>query len=112
MPESPPSQEGVEWRHQFFEALDLIDSEIDRRFNQPCMKEAAENFIGLCLCLSVSSASSERSFSALKRLKTWLRNVTQKRLTHLALMQVLLTILDRADILALIQKSINITPER
>lgn len=38
-----------------------------------------ENLIRLCLCLPISVALSERSFSALRRLKTWLRNtVTQK----------------------------------
>ena len=38
----------------------------------------------LRLSLHVSAALSERSFSALKRLKTWLRStLTQKRLTHM-----------------------------
>lgn len=42
------------------------------------------------LCtLPVTTASSERSFSALKRLKTWLRTtMTQERLTGLALLHV------------------------
>ena len=39
VPESRPLQEDVEWRSQFFEALDSIESELDRRFDQPGMKE-------------------------------------------------------------------------
>lgn len=30
------------WRRQFFEALDLVDSELSRRFDQPGMKVAAQ----------------------------------------------------------------------
>lgn len=48
-----------------------------------------EKLVQLCLCLPISVASSERSFSTLRRLKTWLRStMTQQRLTHLALMNV------------------------
>nr|CAH7737333.1 unnamed protein product [Callosobruchus chinensis] len=43
----------------------------------------------IILCLPVTVASAERSFSALKRLKSWLRsNMTQERLCGLALMHV------------------------
>jgi hypothetical protein len=43
----------------------------------------------LILCLPVSAASAERSFSSLRRLKTWTRStMTQKRTTHLALLFV------------------------
>ncbi|KAF3847158.1 hypothetical protein F7725_020186 [Dissostichus mawsoni] len=56
-----------------------------------------EKLIELCLCLPVSAASSECSFSTLRRLKTWLRsNMTQRR--HLAVMHVHSDILDRMDI--------------
>ena len=186
VPESLPLQENVEWKRQFFQALNLIESELDRRFDQPGMKEAAgredilvnsahrkfsskdiskvqlpsdieksrftmeltlfddltkkndafpsvpkatefvltlnsqtrslfrelQIFIELCLYVLVSAASLERSFSALKSLKTWLRNTTQKRLRHLNLMHVHLTILHRIDIRALVQKFISITTDR
>ncbi|CAL8325127.1 unnamed protein product [Arctogadus glacialis] len=47
------------------------------------------NLLHLALSLPISVASSERSFSALRRLKTWLRNtVVQRRLTHLALLHI------------------------
>ena len=55
--------------------------------------------IELCLSLPVSAASSEQSFSALKRLKTWLRStMTQKRLTHTSLMHVHQEILDSLNV--------------
>ncbi|KAL2077880.1 hypothetical protein ACEWY4_027384 [Coilia grayii] len=44
-----------------------------------------ERLVHLCLCLPVSTACSERSFSALRRLKTWLRSTTRvpsARLLH------------------------------
>ena len=48
-----------------------------------------EKFIELILVLPVSVADSERSFSALRILKTWMRaTMTQKRLTHVALAHV------------------------
>ena len=155
-------QEKTEWKRKYFEALDLVDSAIERRFNQNDMKVASEQkstlvddanqglalsaledinlsdpiektwlvmeltllrdytadrqfisvqeladivtelnpqtrivfkqvtrTIKLCLSLPVSAASSERSFSDLKRLKTWLRStMTQKELTHTSLMHV------------------------
>ena len=73
----------------------------------------AENLIKLCLCLPISAASSERTFSALRRLKTWLRTtMTQKRLTHLALMHVHGHILDSLDIDSLMRSFISANPER
>lgn len=72
-----------------------------------------EALVELCLCLPVSAAPSERSFSALRRLKTWTRSTTnQKRLTHLALMHIHSDILDRLDIPSLVQSFIGNTPER
>ena len=73
----------------------------------------AENLIKLYLCLPISAASSERTFSALRRLKTWLRKtMTQKRLTHLALMHVHGHILDSLDIDSLMRSFISANPER
>ena len=72
-----------------------------------------EALLHLCLSLPVSVASSERSFSALRRLKTWLRNtVTQRRLTHLALLHLHQDILDTVDIHALMREFISAAPER
>ncbi|KAF4104258.1 hypothetical protein G5714_015245 [Onychostoma macrolepis] len=72
-----------------------------------------ENLIKLCLSLLISAASAERTFSALRRWKTWLRTtITQKRLTHLALMHVHGDILDSLDIDALMRDFISTNPER
>ena len=184
-PEALVSDYGeAQWRRHFIEAVDLIQTEIGRRFDQVGMKVAAQRettlidaanqnlsglnevqlpekfdrarlqmqltllgdltkgrrfisvaevaecvsalhpetrqlfkevelFVELCLCLPVSAAPSERSFSALRRLKTWLRStMSQKRLTHLALMQVHSNILDRLDIGSLVRSFIRHTPER
>ena len=179
-----------QWRREFYEALDLVTTELDRRFDQEGLQVASlreqtvidaangdysglneitaaqlprlpdqidksrlhmqltllgdlsktkglksaqdvagfvaalhpqtrellkelEKFIELCLCLPVSAASSERSFSTLRRLKTWLRNnMTQRRLTHLTLLHVHSDILDRMDIQPLMKRFIDNTPER
>jgi hypothetical protein len=52
----------------------------------------------LCLSQSTSAATAERTFSGLRRSKTWVRNtMTQKRLTHLAVMHVNKDILDHYE---------------
>ena len=72
-----------------------------------------EKLIHLCLCLPVSTACSERSFSALRRLKTWLRStVSQSRLTHMALLHVHKDILDDLNLQDVIGEFISRTPER
>ena len=179
-------QEKTEWKRQYFEVLDLVDSAIERRFNQNDMKVASKRentfldganrgltlsalehinlpdpidkarlvmelillrdytadrqfisvqeladfvtelnpqtrimfkqvtrTIELCLSLPVSAASSERSFSALKRLKTWLRStMTQKRLTQTSLMHVHQEILDSLDVARLMSTFVSKTAER
>ena len=73
----------------------------------------AEKLMELCLSLPISVASSERTFSALRRLKTWLRStMTQQRLTHLALMHVHPDILKKVDIHGLMRTFISTTSER
>ena len=46
-----------------------------------------KRLVALIKCQPISAASCERSFSCLRRLKTWLRStMTQKRLSHVALL--------------------------
>ena len=73
-----------------------------------------EQLVQLCLCLPISVAGSERSISALRRLKTWLRNtMTQSRLTNLALMHINTDILDHhADVESLVKDFCLKTPEQ
>ena len=60
---------------------------------------AVESLIRLLLLCPVSSCSPERSFSALRRLKTWLRNgMTQERLNSVAVCHVNRNILDKLDL--------------
>ncbi len=69
-----------------------------------------ENLLQLHLSMPISVASSERSFSVLRRLKTWLRNtVTQKGLTHLALLHMHQEILDSLNIHVLKREFISTT---
>ena len=51
--------------------------------NVRCMLPAVEKLLRLLLISPASSCEAERSFSALRRLKTWLRStMTQVRLNH------------------------------
>ena len=57
-----------------------------------------EQLLQLLLVLPVSSASSERSFSSLRRLKTWLRaTMTQQRLNHVVVLHTHQEELDALD---------------
>ena len=48
-----------------------------------------KNVLKIALTLAVSTAECERSFSALKRVKTYLRTtMTEKRLTDIALLSI------------------------
>lgn len=188
-PKNPEVSENSEtlWRREFYEALDIVRAEIDRRFDQSGMKIAArrediilkavkgamiaeadldslllpnnidvtalhlqlrmlsdltklekfrtaheighflsklhlqtrellkevEKLVQLCLCLPVSTASSERSFSALRRLKMWLRNtISKRRLTHMVLLHVHGDVLDNINIHSIMQEFVRSTPER
>lgn len=76
------------------------------------MFSEVEKLIELCRCLPVSVASSERTFSALRLLKTWVRStMTQKRLTYLALMHAHIESLNSQDIRPLMRDFISTTPE-
>ena len=87
--------------------LSAAQPETSKVFNE------IENLIELCLSLPVSVAGSERSFSALRRLKTWLRStMKQNRLTDLALMHVHKDIVDDVNIEALVKEFCSKTPER
>lgn len=58
-----------------------------------------EALVRLMLVRPASSCEAERSFSALRKLKTYLRStMTQKRLNHVAVCYVHKTMLDRIDI--------------
>ena len=60
--------------------------------------DEVQTLLRILLVNPPSSCSVERSFSSLKRLKTWLHNtMTQKRLNSVALCHIHQEILDRID---------------
>ena len=67
-----------------------------------------EKLVRLLLVAPASSAEAERSFSALRRLKTWLRStMTQLRLNSLAVRHVHQELLDLVDVDALINEFVS-----
>ena len=85
-----------------------------------CANKSALDFVPetcrllkLLLALPSSVASAERSFSLLRRLKTWLRSTMgQARLTGLAVCHANKVILTEIDIKALCIDFVNKTDER
>ena len=69
--------------------------------------------IKLCMSMPISVASCERSFSALRRLKNYMRStMTQKRLSDLALLHVHADKVDQLDMAERMQFFINTNEER
>jgi len=72
--------------------------------------DQVESLIRLLLVIPVASAEAERSFSALRRLKTWLRTtMTQVRLNNLAVCHVHQETLDNIDLKEIYQQFISVT---
>ena len=67
-----------------------------------------EKFVRLLCVCPASSAAAERSFSALRRLKTWLRTTkTQKRLNSVAVCHIHKSSLEALDLESLLQEFIT-----
>ena len=61
-----------------------------------------QTFLKLLLVCPVATCECEKSFSALRRLKTWLRNsMSQQRLNHTSVGNVHRNLLDEVDVPAL-----------
>uniref|UniRef100_A0A3B3QRQ9 TTF-type domain-containing protein n=1 Tax=Paramormyrops kingsleyae TaxID=1676925 RepID=A0A3B3QRQ9_9TELE len=68
-----------------------------------------ETLVRLLLVIPVSSAEAERSFSTLRRLKTWLRStMTQMRLNNAAVCHVHQNSLDNIDVKQICQQLISV----
>lgn len=79
-----------------------FSSEIKTLFSE------VESLVRLLLVMPVSSCESERSFSALRRLKTWLRSsMTQVRTNAVCIGHIHKNILDDIDITGLIEQFIK-----
>lgn len=75
--------------------------------------DQVESLVRLLLVIPVSSAEAERSFSALRRLKTWLRTtMTQVRLNNLAVCHVHQGKLDNTDLTEICQPFISVIDRR
>ena len=62
----------------------------------------------LLLVVPVSSCTSERTFSHLRRLKTWLRNtMSQKRLNHLSILAIHKEAANQMDKRMILEEFIN-----
>ena len=73
-------------------ALKEMPPEVRGLFDQ------VETLVRLLMVVPISSAEAERSFSGLRRLKTWLRStMTQKRLKGIAVCHIHQEWLDRQD---------------
>ena len=83
-----------------------MDSSIRRMFPQ------VENLLRLLLISPASSCQAERSFSALRRMKTWLRNtMTQERLNHVMVCHVHRDKLAKLDSRELAEEFISRSPD-
>ncbi|KAJ8404320.1 hypothetical protein AAFF_G00340930 [Aldrovandia affinis] len=72
-----------------------------------------EALVRLLLVVPASSAEAERSFSALRRLKTWLRSsMSQTRLNNVAICHVHQKKLDRLDLEGICQSFISVNDKR
>lgn len=75
--------------------------------------DQVETLIRLLLVIPVSSAEAERSFSALRRLKTWLRTtMSQVRLNNAAVCHVHQDTLDNIDVKQICQQFISVNDRR
>lgn len=83
----------------------LADATTVMQAMQPLVRSLfgqVEQLIRLLLVCPVSSCEAERSFSCLRRLKTWLRNsMSQQRLNAVAVCHVHQQYLDQVDVKAL-----------
>lgn len=88
-------------------ALRSCVSEVRILFSQ------VETLIRLLLVVPATSCEAERSFSGLRRLKTWLRStMTQERLNSVAVCNVHRSYIDKIDLHALANDFINFNERR
>ena len=87
----------------FVSFIKSLDPAVRRLFPQ------VEEFIKLLLTMPCSNAEAERSFSALRRLKTYLRSSTmgQARLNHIAVLHVHQELVDNIDITEVAEQFIS-----
>jgi hypothetical protein len=84
------------------EVIQAMSEDVHRLFPQ------VDRLVRLMLICPVSSCEAERSFSSLRRLKTWLRNsMTQSRLNAIAVCHAHQDVLDAVDLERLAEEFIS-----
>ena len=77
------------------------------------MLSEVAKLLRIYLTIPVTTATAERSFSVLRRLKTWLRNtMTQERMNNLLLLHVHKTITDALDLREIAEKFATVNEQR
>ena len=77
------------------------------------MISEVEKLLVILVSIAPSSATTERSFSALRRLKNWLRNsISQSRLNHLAMLHVHQELTEQIDPRAIMKAFIQANSQR
>ena len=70
----------------FQSVLDFLKTDVEAKRLVPLVPEIVK-LIRIVLCMLVSTCTAERSFSCLRRLKTYLRStMSQERLNHAAIL--------------------------
>ena len=95
--------------HIYFKVLDHAVGEIERRFNQSDLT-LVWSVKQRSYCLTVTSATAERSFPSLRRVKTFLRSLmTQKRLNNLFMLwDVHTTYTDSLDLCSVAEEFVSV----
>jgi hypothetical protein len=92
-------------RHVINDVLDAADVLRNMSTDMRSMFSEVEKFVRLLMVCPCSSATAERSISALRRLKTWLRStMSQSRLNSVAVSHFHQELLDTVDINALMKE--------
>ena len=72
-----------------------------------------ETLIRLLMVIPVTSCEAERSFSSLRRLKTWLRStMTHARLNHVAVCNIHKKYIDSLDLMAIVNEFVELNERR
>ena len=88
----------------FWDIVDILKKDSATRKLFPEMTKA----VRLLLTVPITTCTAERSFSALRRLKTYLRStMTQKRLNNIALLNVHSSYVETIDVEAIIDDFVS-----
>jgi len=100
-------------KHKYYSIADVRKNFKDMTKEVRSFFDEVQTLLRILLVNPASSCSAERSFSSLRRLKTWLRStMTQKRLNSVALCHIHQEILDTIDTEKIAQEFISRSQQR